>query len=97
MDTGSQDTLEDLSVAIRHGDQNGDHGGQLGGSVMIQKSNNDEFHRSDDSGSFQKCLYSEYSLKDGLIFILLSHQDQAIKFPGIGNVLIIHEMTSQKK
>lgn len=73
MDTGSEDALEDLSVAISHGGQSGDHGEQLGGSVMIQKSNDDELHQSDDSGSFQKCLYSEYSLKDGLIFILLNH------------------------
>lgn len=62
---------------------------------MIQKRNDDAVHQRDDDGIFKKCLYSEYHLKDDLIFILLSCWDKAMKFLGIGDVLIMHEMISQ--
>lgn len=53
--------------------KNGSDGEQSGSSTVIQKRSNDAVHQSDDDGSFKKCLYSEYHLKDGLLFILLSY------------------------
>lgn len=53
------------------GAQSGDRGEHLGGSAIIQGSNDDGLPQSDDDGGFQTFLYFEYSLKGGLIFYSL--------------------------
>lgn len=55
------------------GAKSGNRREQLGGSTITQKRNDDGLYQGDDNGSFKKCLDSEYSWKNDLICILLSH------------------------
>ena len=72
-DAWKPDTLELLIAAVWHRSQKWKSQRAIRRLYNNTERNDDGLHRGDDNGSFKKCLDSEYSWKNDLICILLSH------------------------